>query len=131
MLILGVMLFFGVIAAQAQGGGRGQGGPGGQRMDPEAMAKQRAELFQEKFGLSDDQYTKTHDVILANQKEMREKMTELMGSGDREGMRAAMTKSQEDLDKKLKEIFTADQFTKYEAWKKENPPMQRRRGGGN
>ena len=125
------MLFFGVIAAQAQGGGqRGQGGQG-QRMDPEAMAKQRAEMFQEKFGLSDDQYTKTYDALLTNQKDLREKMSALMGSGDREGMRAAAEKGQADLDVKLKEIFTAEQFTKYEAWKKENPPMQRRRGGGN
>lgn len=122
----------GLMAAQAQGGGQrgGQRGQGGQRMEPEAMAKQRADLWQEKFGLSDDQHKKTYDVVLANQKDMREKMTSLMGSGDREGMRTAMEKSQEDLDKKLKEIFTADQWTKYEAWKKENPPMQRR-GGGN
>jgi len=130
--MLGMLLAIGLMAAQAQGGGqRGQGGQGGQRMEPEAMAKQRAELFQEKFGLSQDQYTKTYDVLLANQKELRDKMSSMMGAGDREGMRAAVEKGQEDLDKKLKEIFSADQFTKYEAWKKENPPMQRRRGGGN
>lgn len=126
-----MLLVIGLMAAQAQGGGRGQGGPGGQRMEPEAMAKQRADLWQEKFGLSDDQHKKTYEVVLANQKEMREKMSALMGSGDREGMRSAMEKNQEELDKKLKEIFTAEQWTKYETWKKENPPMQRRRGGGN
>ena len=54
-----------------------------------------------------------------------------MQSRDREGMRTAMEKSQEELDKKLKEIFSAEQWTKYEAWKKENTPAQRRRGGGN
>lgn len=119
-------MVLGLMAVQAQGGGQ----RGGQRMEPEAMAKQRADLWQEKFGLSDEQHKKTYEVALTSQKEMREKMTSLMGSGDREGMRAAMQKSQEDLDKKLKEIFTAEQWTKYEAWKKENPPMQRR-GGGN
>ncbi|WP_420386491.1 hypothetical protein [Roseivirga sp.] len=132
-LLLSMLLVFGLMAAHAQGGGQrgGQRGQGGQRMAPEAMAKQRAELWQEKFGLSDDQYKKTYDLLLANQKEVREKMQSLMQSGDRSGMRAAMEKNQEELDKKLKDVFTAEQWTKYEAWKKENPPMQRGRGGRN
>ena len=125
-----MLLVIGLMAAQAQGGGQ-RGGQRGERMEPEAMAKQRADLWQEKFGLSDDQHKKTYEVLLASQKEMREKMASLMGSGDREGMRTTMEKSQEETDKKLKEIFSAEQWTKYEAWKKENPPMQRRRGGRN
>ncbi len=132
-LMLSMLLVVGLMAAHAQGGGQrgGQRGQGGQRMEPEAMAKQRAETFQEQFGLSDDQHKKTYDVLLANAKESREKLASLMQSRDREGMRTAMEKSQEELDKKLKEIFSAEQWTKYEAWKKENTPAQRRRGGGN
>lgn len=129
-LMFSMLLVIGLMAAQAQGGGQ-RGGQRGERMEPEAMAKQRADLWQEKFGLSDDQHKKTYEVLLASQKEMREKMASLMGSGDREGMRTTMEKSQEETDKKLKEIFSAEQWTKYEAWKKENPPMQRRRGGRN
>lgn len=130
VLLLSVLLVIGVMAAQAQGGGQ-RGGQRGQRMDPETMVKQRAELFQEKFGLSDDQYTKTYNVLLANAKESREKISSLMGTGDREAIRAAVEDNQKELDKKLKDIFSAEQFSKYEAWKKDNPPFQRRRGGGN
>ncbi|GHE63563.1 hypothetical protein [Roseivirga thermotolerans] len=134
-LLFTMLVAFGLTAAYAQGGGggqrggqRGQGGQGGGRMSPETVAKERAQDWQEKFGLSDEQYKKTYDVLLENQNTMREKMRELMASGDREGMRSAMEENQKALDKKLKEIFTEAQWTKYEAWKKENPPMQRRGG---
>ncbi|HEY9116962.1 MAG TPA: hypothetical protein VIN11_03995 [Roseivirga sp.] len=131
-LLFSMLFVIGLAAAHAQGGGQrgGQRGQGGARMEPEAMAKQRAQDWQEKFGLSDDQYKKTYDLLLENQKSSREKMRELMASGDREGMRTAMENNQKELDKKLKEVFSTEQWTKYETWKKENPPMQRR-GGGN
>lgn len=132
VLLFSMLFVIGLTAAQAQGGGQrgGQRGQGGTRMEPEAMAKQRAQNWQEKFGLSDEQYKKTYDALIANQKSSMAKMQELRASGEREGMRTAFEANQKDLDKKLKDIFTAEQWTKYETWKKENPPMQRR-GGGN
>ena len=112
-----------------QGGQRGQGAQ--QRMDPEVQAKTRAQMFQEQLGLSDDQYKKTYDVFLVSAKEVNEKMKELMANRDREGMQKAMEENRSATDKKLKEILNEGQWVAYEKWKKENPPMQRRRGGGN
>lgn len=114
----------------AQRGG-GQGAP--QRQAPEAMAKERANQWQEKFGLSDEQHKKVYDVLLATGEKQSKKMQEMRSSGsfDREGLTKVMTELQTEQDKELKQIFTAEQWTAYEQWKKDNPPMQRRRGGGN
>ncbi|KYG73081.1 hypothetical protein AWN68_10345 [Roseivirga echinicomitans] len=128
--LLIVAIFFAVAAtAFAQRGGRGQGG---QRPDPKVQAKTTADTWQEKFGLSDEQRTKVYDLLIVSSEKQTAKMTELRASGtmDREAMTAAMAKMQEDQDKELKKIFSATQWTAYEVWKKENPPMQGRRGGG-
>lgn len=134
LLLLSLLLVFGTAISYAQGGGqRGQRRQGmQQRMpEPEEMAKRRAQMFQEQFGLSDDQYKKTYDIFLKSAKEVNEKMKQLMADRNREGIRKAMDENRENTDKKLKEVLTAEQWTLYEKWKKDNPPMQRRRGGGN
>ncbi len=119
-----------VCSAQAQRGG--QRGQRGQRMDPEKMAQTQAERFQEEFGLSDEQYKKTYEVLLSSAKARNEKLQELRASGDRTGMRSAIEEIQEENDKKLKEIFSKSQWEAYEKWKKENVRQRGgRRGGGN
>lgn len=99
-------------------------------MDPEKVAKQRADMWQEEFGLSDEQHEKVQAVLVKNIEETQEKMQSLRGSGDRAAMQKGMEEVRESLEKELKTIFTETQWTAYEKWKKENPPMQRRRGGG-
>ncbi|MGW8123139.1 hypothetical protein ACV07N_10820 [Roseivirga echinicomitans] len=129
--LLIVAIFFAVAAtAFAQRGG--QGGQGGQRPDPKVQAKTTADTWQEKFGLSDEQHTKVYDLLIVSSEKQTAKMTELRsgGSMDRAAMTTALAKLQEDQDKELKKIFSATQWTAYEVWKKENPPMQGRRGGG-
>ncbi|MBO3697153.1 hypothetical protein [Roseivirga sp. E12] len=126
-LLMSMLLFIGM-AAQAQRGG----GQRGQRMSPEEAAKTQAETFQEKFGLSDDQYKKTYDVLLATGKARNEKLQEMRASGDRAGMRDVITKFQEENDKKLKAIFNEKQWASYEEYKKEIAAQRGgRRGGGN
>lgn len=120
-------MLFSITSAFAQGGRQGQG----QRQSPEEMAKTRADLFQEQFGLSDEQHKSTYDLLLKNQKESREKMIALRESGDREGMRSAMEDLRAELEKEMKVIFNEQQWVLYEKWKEENPPQGRRRGGGN
>ena len=122
-----MMLFVG-LAAQAQ---RGQGGQRGQRLSPEESSKKQAETFQEELGLSDDQYKKTYDVLLASAKANAEKMQEMRsgGSFDREAFQKMILEAQTDKDKKLKEIFSATQWAGYEKWKKANPPRGAGRGG--
>ncbi len=127
-LLMGMLVLIGM-AAQAQ---RAQGGQRGQRMSPEEAAKTQAETFQEKFGLSDDQYKKTYEVLLASGKERNEKLQEMRASGNREGMREMITELQAASDKKLKAIFNETQWTSYETWKKEMAAQRgARRGGGN
>ncbi|WP_139135194.1 hypothetical protein [Roseivirga sp. 4D4] len=126
-LLMSMLLFIGM-AAQAQRGG----GQRGQRMSPEEAAKAQAENFQEQFGLSDDQYKKTYDVLLATGKARTEKLQEMRASGDRTGMRDVITKFQEESDKKLKAIFNEKQWASYEKWKEERAAQRgARRGGGN
>ncbi|WP_268121988.1 hypothetical protein [Roseivirga pacifica] len=124
--LLALLLFVGLSSAYAQ---RGQGGRR-QQMDPEKVAKQRADMWQEEFGLSDEQHEKVQAVLVKNIEETQEKMQSLRGSGDRAAMQKGMEEVRESLEKELKTIFTETQWTAYEKWKKENPPMQRRRGGG-
>mgnify|MGYP001101419562 CR=1 FL=1 len=127
-LVLSLLMVIGITSAFAQGGGQARG----QRQSPEELAKTRADLFQEKFGLSDEQHKSLYTLLVKNQKESREKMSELRASGDREKMRTAMEESRADLEKEMKTIFNENQWVLYEKWKEENPPMQgRRRGGGN
>ncbi|WP_422003566.1 hypothetical protein [Roseivirga pacifica] len=124
--LLALLLFVGLSSAYAQGG---QGGRR-QQMDPEKVAKQRADMWQEEFGLSDEQHEKVQAVLVKNIEDTQEKMQSLRGSGDRAAMQKGMEEVRESLEKELKTIFTETQWTAYEKWKKENPPMQRRRGGG-
>jgi len=129
LLMVGFMMLTSIAMAQQ---GRGQ------RQSPEELAKARANLFQEEFGLSDEQRDKTEEVLLNTAKVSREKMLALRESasqsGNRESMReemqSIMKESQEMLENGLKEIFNEQQWLAYEKWKKENPPQQRRRGGG-
>lgn len=127
-LLLSFLIFIGVSSAIAQGGGQARA----QRQSPEEMAKTRADLFQEKFGLSDEQHKSLYELLLKNQQESREKMMALRESGDREAMQTAMEEARTELEKEMKLIFNENQWVLYEKWKEENPPMQRRRrGGGN
>ncbi len=123
--ILFSLLMLVAFAAQAQrGGGQGQR----QRLSPEEQATAQAERMQEEFGLSDEQYEKTYEVLLSSAEARREKMEEAMAARSREGMREAFQEIQEEMDKELKSIFSEAQWAKYEEWK-ENRPQRRRRGG--
>ncbi len=126
-ILMSMLLFVG-LAAQAQ---RGQGGQRAARLSPEEASKKQAETFQEELGLSDEQYKKTYDVLLAAAKSNAEKMTEMRSSGsfDREAFQKMALEAQADKDKKLKEIFSATQWAGYEKWKKANPPRTGRGGG--
>ncbi len=124
LILLCLLLFVGVMYAEAQRGQRGQ------RPDPKEQANNTADTWQEEFGLSDEQRTKVYDLLLETSEQRMEKMQELRASGDREGMRDAIMEIQEEMEEKLKKILTDTQWPLYEKWKKENPPRGRRGGGG-
>lgn len=127
-LVLMVMAaMFSITAVNAQGGA-------GQRMTPEERTKAAIEKMAP-LNLSDDVKAKA-DVIVAEFYNEQQKTIEEMRSGgnfDREAFGAKRKELAEARDKRLKEIFTEEQMTK---WTKEiepsiNPPRSGgQRGGG-
>lgn len=112
-----------------------QGGPPpgriDQRQSPEEMAKTRANMFQEEFGLSEEQREKTEKALLESAKNTRKEVMELRQSGaNRNEMMELMVQKRSEVEKTLKKIFTEEQWMAYEKWLKENPPQGRRRLGG-
>lgn len=119
-LVITILFFIGTVSIQAQRG---------ERPDPKTQAKTTTEAYTKAFELSDEQKDKTYKILLASNENRMKKMQELMSSGDRDGMRAAFTKMQEETDKELKKVFTEDQWAKYEKWKKDNANRRGPRGG--
>jgi hypothetical protein len=117
-LVITILFFIGMITVQAQRG---------ERPDPKVQAKNSADTWKKELDLSDDQHKKVYDFLIVSSENRNKKMQEMRSSGDRSGMRDAMTKLQEEADKGLKKIFTKAQWPKYLQWKKDNPPRRRGR----
>lgn len=120
---------FAVFAAQSQP----PQGEGGQRRQftPEDMAKRQTEQMKEYIKLSKDEEKKVNEINLKYAKksqELREGVSfRDMTDKQREEMRTKMEAQQEEKDKELKKIFSADQWKQYEKYKEE---ARARRGPG-
>lgn len=120
---------FAVFAAKAQP----PQGEGGQRRQftPEDMAKRQTEQMKEYIKLSKDEEKKVNEINLKYAKksqELREGVSfRDMTDKQREEMRTKMEAQQEEKDKELKKIFSADQWKQYEKYKEE---ARARRGPG-
>ena len=122
--ILFIMMFAVATLSMAQG----FGGGGGMQMDPEERAKQQTAQIKEAVGLNADQEKKVLDLNVEQGKKQSKMFEEMQGGGgDMEGMREKMTAMREETNKKMKEILTAEQWTKYEKWQEER---RSRFGGG-
>lgn len=123
LMICGLVLGLATASfAQQRGEGRPNGGPG-MRMSTEEQVKQ----LDEKLKLSADQKTKLTALFTAQadaQKKMRE---EMQAGGDREAMRAAMTKMREENEKGINAILTADQQKAYKAMLDEQREQMQKR----
>ena len=97
----------------------------GRMMSPE----DRAEQVSKRLVLNEEQKGKLVKVYQAMQKEMQEKMPDLMG--DREAMRKAMQDINAKGDKEVEKMLTKEQLAKYEEFKKERQQMRGRRGNNN
>ena len=106
-------------------------GFGGQQMSPEDQAKRTTDQIKEAVGLNADQEKKVYNLNLEQSKQ-RAKMFEDMqsGGGDMGSMREKMTAAREEMNKKMKEILTADQWTKYEKWQEQRRSQRGGPGGG-
>ena len=123
IFVVGAMLLFGTLAANAQPGMGGPGGPGGPgNFDPEQMAQMRADRMKETLKLNEDQYAKVLALYKAENEEMT-KMMEQGGQPDRE----AFEKRREAQKAEFKKILTEDQYKQYE---EEQSKMRRRGPGG-
>ncbi len=92
----------------------------GRMMSPE----DRAEQLSKRLELNEEQKGKLVKVYQALQKEMQEKMPDLMG--DREAMRKAMQEINAKGDKDVEKMLTKEQLAKYEEFKKERQQMRGR-----
>ena len=94
-------------------------------MNPEEMAKMRAERMKETLKLTDDQYTK----IVALYNKENEEMQKEMQNGQQGGQPdfSAMQKRREAQNAELKKILTEAQYKQYE---EQEQQMGGRRGQG-
>lgn len=98
------MLVCGAVAANAQPGF------GGQQMNPEEMAKMRADRMKESLKLNNDQYTKIVELYKKESEEMMKMFQENQGG---QPDFSAMQKRREAQDAELKKILTEDQYKQY------------------
>ena len=119
-IILMLLTFKPTVFAQ-QGLGRGN-----RDMDPKEFADRQTSRMHELLELTAAQLPKVEKLNL----EYAEKMKEVRDQAgeDREAMRSKMMEMIKEKDAKLKAILSEEQWTKFEADRKER--MQNRRGGG-
>lgn len=124
-IILSLIIALSALVANAQGQGFRQ-------MNPEDMAKRQTERVKEACGINEEQYAKIYDLYLAQQKQAQAMMDSLRAQANNGGERPrfnreAMQKRQDELNAKLKEVLTEEQYAKYEEMQKQ---MRQRRGQG-
>jgi len=113
--VAAAIMFAGAFVSNAQPGG-------GFQVDPNEIAKMRADDMKQTVKLTDDQYTKVVALFKAEMENMQ-KMFEGGGMPDMD----AMQKQREEQTKKLKEVLSKDQF---EAWQKHEQERMQQFGGG-
>ena len=117
-----VLLIFTINVFAQQGGGQGRG-----NMDPKEIAERQTNQMKETLNLTAEQLPKIEALNLKYAEKMKAARDE--AAGDRESMRSTMRAMMQEKDVPLKEILTAEQWTKLEEWRKEaRESGQRRRG---
>jgi hypothetical protein len=121
-----LMMVFAAFIGKAQPGG--QGGS----FSPEDMAKRQTEQMGEYIKMDKALTTKVHELNLKYAKKSQELRAGRsfmdMSDSEREKMRAQMTAQQEEKDKEIKKILSADQVKQYEKYREEaRQRMQQRR----
>jgi parvulin-like peptidyl-prolyl isomerase len=121
-----LMVVFAAFIAEAQQGGQGR------NMSPEDMAKRQTEQMGEYIKMDKAITTKVQDLNLKYAKKSQELRAGGnfmdMSDSQREKMRAQMTAQQEEKDKEMKKILSADQWKQYEKYREESRQrMQQRR----
>jgi periplasmic protein CpxP/Spy len=101
-----------------------------QMKTPEERAEHQSQRLTKELSLSADQTTKVKAVLL--QKEQQEEVikNKYVNATDKKAEHTEMKTLREQKEAELKQIFTPDQFTKYEAMKKQNKENHQNNPGG-
>ena len=91
--------------------GYGQGDGKGSGFDPSARAKENTEEMRERLALDDRQFKYVEKINLDAANKMKYTFDKAMG--DREAMRAALLKVNEETNKKFKEVLSEQQWEAY------------------
>ena len=110
-----------IYAQQGRGQGQGQG-QGQRRMMTEESVKERVTRLADTLQLSDAQEKKLIDYEVELFKAAQKERENMQAGGDREAMRAFMTKQRDLRNAKYEEVLTPAQLEKY------NKMMEGRRG---
>jgi len=95
--------------------------------DPEDFAKRQTAQLKEELDLNKEQEEKVYDLNLESIKKMNKLREERQSGGGFEGMREKMTEIREEQNKKMKEILSKKQWTKYEKLQEERRGRMRDR----
>ena len=87
--------------------------------DPEEFAKRQTAQLKEELGLDEVQEKKVYELNLESIKKMSVLREKMRDGGGFEGMREKMMEIREDQNKKMKEILSEKQWTKYEKYQEE------------
>lgn len=125
-----VMAIFAMGSVLAQPGGGGFGG------DPAERLKREIDGLKTELGLSEDQVAKITPIMTEAQKKQSESMAKMRESGnmDFQKMMEERTKMQQETDKALKAVLTAEQGKKLDEYRKKQEEQRAQRmqqfGGG-
>ena len=102
-----------------------QQGRGPRNIDPEEMAERQTNQMKEALALTAEQLPKVEALNHKYAKKLKDARDE--ADGDWESMRSTMMEMMREKDGEMKKVLTTDQWTTFEAQRKER--MQNRRGG--
>lgn len=97
---------------------------------PEQQAQNQAQRLAKELNLTADQQTKVQQLMTAQRQEMQTAIQN--AGGDRRAMGQAMRAGRDKFDGQLKDVLSADQYTKYQQLmaQRREQMRERRQGGG-
>ncbi len=87
---------------------------------PQQKAQDKAQKLTSELSLTADQSTKVQNVFLQQEQQAAAIKSKYANATDKSGMRAEMKPIHEQTDASLKQILTADQYTKYQTIKEQH-----------
>ena len=129
--LLALTLTVGTVAAQSTqtpaAGTAKEGRRTHKQHSPEEMATRQSQHMSKKLGLSTDQTARVKQIFLTRGQEMQAFRSQAKTAANRDQFREQMKANRTKYDAQLKQVLTADQYTKYTAFQAEH--KQHGKGG--